>query len=238
MTSFDIRSKARALLSGKWLMAVIAGFLASVLGAIGGGGSLDLNFSTEDSGDGEIGQLISNLDIPEEIIGALITIISAVVLLGVFYSLISFVIGSVVSVGYAQFNLDLVDERDVSVGTLFSRFGQWKTAIIARLMVSIRVMLWSLLFVIPGIIASYDYAMVSFVLADNPEMSYRDALEESKRLMLGNRWRLFCLEISFIGWAILSLFTLGIGSLFLVPYTQTSHAVFYRDIKAEKNYIA
>ena len=95
--------------------------------------------------------------------------------------------------------------------------------------------LWSLLFVIPGIYASYGYAMTPYILMENKEMTANEAIRASKELMNGNRFRLFCLEISFIGWALLALFlTAGIGFLWLVPYMEASFAAFYREIKAEK----
>ena len=62
------------------------------------------------------------------------------------------------------------------------------------------------------------------------ELTAREAIETSKEMMYGNRWRLFCLHISFIGWAILCAFTLGIGSLWLNPYSNVAEAAFYRDI--------
>ena len=90
--------------------------------------------------------------------------------------------------------------------------------------------MWSLLLLIPGIIASYSYAMTPYILANHPELTAREAIARSKELMSGNRWRLFCLEFSFIGWALLSSLTMGIGSLFLTPYTQAAKAAFYRDL--------
>jgi uncharacterized membrane protein len=237
MISSDFRQRARDALCGNWFIAVIAGFLATLLGGISKSSTLDLNFSTETE-TAELEQLLAELGITEEMLTAIIAVIGAFAIFGLVYMLISIVVGSAVSVGYAQFNLDLVDGLPASVGTLFSRFGQWKNAFLARFLSGIFVALWSLLFVIPGIIAAYDYAMIPFVLAENPELSASEALAESKRLMRGNRWRLFCLEMSFIGWAFLSIFTLGIGSLFLVPYVQASQAAFYREIKREKSLTA
>lgn len=96
-------------------------------------------------------------------------------------------------------------------------------------------MLWSILFIIPGIIASYSYAMTSFVLADNPEMSANEAIRESKRLMKGNKWKFFCLQLSFIGLMIIGALTLGIGLIWIIPYQQATYAAFYRDICPAKD---
>ena len=87
-----------------------------------------------------------------------------------------------------------------------------------------------MLFIIPGIIANYSYAMTGFILAEYPEMTAGEAIERSKEMMDGNRFRLFCLQLSFIGWSILCSFTFGIGNLWLRPYRQAATAAFYREI--------
>jgi uncharacterized membrane protein len=78
--------------------------------------------------------------------------------------------------------------------------------------------------------ASYSYVMVHYVMADHPELTAREALRESKEIMHGNRWRFFCMILSFIGWEILGILTLGIGFLWITPYQQAAIAAFYRDI--------
>ena len=89
---------------------------------------------------------------------------------------------------------------------------------------------WALLFIIPGLIAAYRYQLTGYILAENPEMGANDAITRSKELMKGNKWRLFCLDFSFIGWDILSAFTLGIGDLWLTPYRSAAAAAFYREL--------
>ena len=139
-------------------------------------------------------------------------------------------LGSIIRVGYARFNLDLVDGGNPSFETLFGYFSYWKTTAVARLLQSLYVLLWSLLFIIPGIMASYSYAMTEFILAEHPELTAGEAIAQSKVMMAGNRWRLFCLHFSFIGWDILCTLTMGIGHLWLRPYRQAADAVFYREI--------
>lgn len=92
------------------------------------------------------------------------------------------------------------------------------------------ILLWTLLFIIPGIVASYSYAMTGYILAEDPDLTASQAIQRSKEMMRGNRWRLFCLQLSFIGWIILCLFTFGIGNLFLNPYQTAADAAFYREI--------
>ncbi|MBP8089023.1 MAG: DUF975 family protein, partial [Phocaeicola sp.] len=93
--------------------------------------------------------------------------------------------------------------------------------------------LLTLLLVIPGIMKSYSYAMTLFILKDYPELQYDAAIEKSMAMMSGHKMKMFLLDLSFIGWAILCCFTLGIGFLFLAPYVEASHAAFYEDLKKE-----
>ena len=78
--------------------------------------------------------------------------------------------------------------------------------------------------------AGYSYAMTGYILAEHPELTASEAIERSKEMTSGNRFRLFCLQFSFIGWSILCAFTFGIGNLWLRPYQQAATAAFYRDI--------
>ncbi len=82
---------------------------------------------------------------------------------------------------------------------------------------------------------SYYYQLAYIVSADNPEYTSKEAVEKSETLMKGNRWNLFCLQFSFIGWAFLSVFTLGIGFLWLIPYTQVAMISFYKNISNSTN---
>lgn len=97
------------------------------------------------------------------------------------------------------------------------------------------IFLWSLLLIVPGIIKSISYSQVGLILKDHPEMGILEAISESKTRMNGLKWKYFVLTLSFIGWAILSILTIGIGFLWLVPYYLTSLATFYEDHIADKN---
>ena len=99
------------------------------------------------------------------------------------------------------------------------------------LLVVVFTFLWSLLFVIPGIVKGYSYALTPYILIDDPQISIRDAVRKSQRMMSGQKFNLFYLQLSFIGWWILSILTGGIGFLWLIPYYTTSMAVFYRNLR-------
>lgn len=232
----DFRRIARDALRGRWGIAVIAGLIAALLGgAASGGPEVKLNITEHGVGaDFSVaGQQIYTSSeglapgLQSLIIGGAVYAILAVLVMGVIF----FILGSVIEAGYARFNLDLVDRwHDPQLGTLFSYFTYWKTTAMTNFMKGLYVFLWTLLLIVPGIIASYSYAMTGYIMAEHPEMRYDEILEASKAMMHGNRWRLFCLQFSFIGWGILSALTFGIGALWLTPYRQAATAAFYREV--------
>ena len=231
----DFRTLARNALSGKWTMAVIAGMIASLLGGVSSGG-LEINLDFTNPGThGGLNifdhHIFVNGGWNHHFNGLLVAGVSFVLLVGLVMTAFGLFLGSVVGVGYGKFNLDLVDRRqETEIGTLFGYFRHWQTIVVARLLQLLYIFLWSLLFIIPGIVASYSYAMTSYILAENPELTASEAIERSKQMMSGNRWRLFCLRFSFIGWDLLCVLSLGLGELWLRPYKQAAEAAFYREI--------
>lgn len=231
----DFRAIARDALRGRWVIAVFAGLIASLLGGTGNNGpefKLNIDSSGVQANFEIAGQNIYTIGGSPDSDVALFLLGSAVyiALAAIAMAIVFLILGSIVEIGYARFNLDLTDGQEPAFGTLFAYFSWWKTAIIARLLQILYVLLWSLLLIVPGIIATYSYAMTGYILAENPELTASEAIAQSKEMMAGNRWRLFCLHFSFIGWSILCFFTMGIGALFLRPYQQAATAAFYRDI--------
>lgn len=225
----DFRRIARDSLRGKWVVAVIAGIIAMLLGGVEGCG-LQFNFAMgENSGINVV--LGSKEILSSEQIGEILRIGAIyIIAMGIILAVLFFLIGSIVSVGYAKFNLNLVDRRYSPVSTLLSYSTDWKRVSICRFIKFIRIFVLTLLFLIPGIIASYSYSMTEFILSENIDISPSEALRNSKEMMRGNRMRLFLLQLSFFGWSLLATLTLGIGNIFLVPYMQAATAAFYREI--------
>ena len=135
--------------------------------------------------------------------------------------------------GYLVYFLLLIREENIDYERLFDGFSQYVRITLAELLKGIYVLLWLFLLIIPGFVKSYSYAMTEFILKDNPEISGEDAICRSMKMMQGHKMQLFLLDLSMIGWLILSFLTLGIGFLFLVPYNYSAHAHFYEDLKAE-----
>ena len=110
--------------------------------------------------------------------------------------------------------------------------GNYKNVVKTAFMKDLFIWLWSLLFIIPGIIKAYEYRLVPYIISENPQMNYRDALAESKKLMAGNKWKSFVLDLSFIGWDLLAGLTLGVLDVFFVgPYKASTDAALYETLK-------
>jgi uncharacterized membrane protein len=95
-------------------------------------------------------------------------------------------------------------------------------------------LLWMLLLIIPGIIAAISYSLTFYIIADDDTIKPMEAIDKSKQMMDGYKWKYFFLALRFLGWALLCILTLGIGFLWLIPYVQVTFAKFYDDVKANQ----
>lgn len=101
-----------------------------------------------------------------------------------------------------------------------------------------RILLWSLLFIIPGIVKMYQYRLVPYIVCDDPEISTEDALLKSEEMMYGSKWAAFVLDLSFIGWGLLSILTLGLLQIFfVVPYKCATNAELYEVLREQYDQI-
>ncbi|MFJ7685681.1 DUF975 family protein [Peribacillus butanolivorans] len=131
------------------------------------------------------------------------------------------------------FYLNIVRKGNPDIPEVFAIYKDGKTSfkiIGASILQGIFIFLWSLLFIIPGIIKSLSYSQLFFLLKDHPQLTVLEAFSESKKRMKGLKWKYFLMHLSFIGWGILCIFTLGIGLLWLAPYAGTTMAAFYNEL--------
>lgn len=223
LRAVDVRAKARQALTGHWKVAVLAGIIVSLVvsGSLAGF-SLDVRTEWEEYG------LIAGLWPLTEVVLPL----SAGAAFGFLLAggVISIVIGAPLSVGYARFNLRMIDNGETQLGDLVSCYGRTKTIVWANVLRTLHILGGTLMLIIPGIVAYYTYSLTEYILAEHPGLTAKEAMDMSGEMMEGNRWRLFCLDLSFIGWNILSVVTLGMADLWVRPYLETSHAVFYRNL--------
>jgi uncharacterized membrane protein len=136
--------------------------------------------------------------------------------------------------GQALFYLSISRRLDPRLEQIFDGFKNFSTAFVTVLVAQIMIILWTLCFIIPGIIASYSYSQITYILADNPNIKPMDALRKSKAMMDGHKMQLFLLHLRFLGWALLSVFTLFIGLLWLIPWFHVSSAKFYDEINPDR----
>ena len=141
------------------------------------------------------------------------------------------------SVGIAIFSLSISRNKEAKTKQIFEGFNKFTRALVAHLLVVLFTILWSLLFIVPGIIAALAYSQTFFILADDPNISASDAIKKSKKMMNGYKWKYFCLGFRFIGWLILSALTFGIGLLWLLPYIQITYAKFFDDVNTQEQVV-
>ncbi|MDO4493049.1 MAG: DUF975 family protein [Clostridia bacterium] len=227
--SKDFRAIARKALAGNYWIAVLVCLVARVLGGITATGT---SFG---SGVRYTAELDSALQ------GLLATPAGrqlGFLLLGFFVStgaflLVQLLIGGALHIGLCRYNLGVTDGKKENFSTLFTGFDIFGKALGLRCFVMLFQFLWSLLLVVPGIIAALRYSMATYIMAEHPEIGIREAVDRSKRMMHGNKWRLFKLYLSFVGWFLLSALTCGVGFVFLAPYIRASEAAFYLEVSGQ-----
>lgn len=202
------KNEALSALRGNWANALVATIILVALA---------LFFSSNDAINSYYQRIVIN-----PFIGYSLSFISLFVLLPL-------------AVGYSNSMRVLLETGDnrLTNNSFSLGFGNWLHVVWGMILSNIYIFLWTLLLIIPGIIKSYSYALTPYILVEHPEMSANEAIEESMRLMDGHKFDLFYLQLSFIGWAILSILSLGLGFFWLIPYQMTAQAAFYRDIKNE-----
>lgn len=149
-------------------------------------------------------------------------------------SIITIFITSLFYFGQLSFFIQISRNQKTSIKELFKKTDMWLGYICITLITTLFIYLWSLLFIIPGIIAIYNYQLVYYIKADSPHISTLETIRYSKDLMKGNRFKFFKLQLSFIGWIFLGILTIGIGFLWINPYIQVTFANFYNSLLPER----
>ena len=144
--------------------------------------------------------------------------------------LVQLLISGALTVGFCSFFLGITQEGTAKLEFLFTGFRRFWTSFGAYFFYCLFIILWTLLLIIPGIIATFRYAMVFFIIADDSDCGALEAISRSKEMMVGNKWKYFCLNWRFFWWGLLCAIC-PLGILWLVPYMQTSFAKFYEDVK-------
>lgn len=141
---------------------------------------------------------------------------------------------AVVGVGFSLFVMNSVRRNQPAIGNLLDGFGMFPRVLFLIILQIVFIFLWSLLLVIPGIIAAYRYSFAVYVMIDHPEMSAMDCLRESKRLTTGYKRQLFLLDLSFIFWFLLTMIPIVgyIAQVYVTPYMESARVLYYEQIRA------
>lgn len=216
LTRAEIKSRAKESLKGQYWYAFGVTILVSVI--VGLASSVFVAIST-----------VMNMNAANGSTGASAL---AVVIFYLLYFAVIFLVALPLSIGMIRFFLNVCKGEKAQVSDLtYAYKSNLGNVILMLLKEIVFIWLWSLLFLIPGIIKTYQYFMIEYMVADNANLDRKRAFEITKAAMKGNKWRTFVLGLSFIGWILLCSITFGIGYLFLAPYMSATYAQYYLELK-------
>ena len=228
-SSSTLKSRARSKLQGQYGQAIVVSLLYSGILSLCSGGSIFTSiravFSQMESfsamgGSNAYSDAPFNFSVSYSPLSSL-------------GSLAVFLLMGPLMVGLAHYFLHVADQNNPQISDLFGHFKHFGNTFVLYLLTVLFVFLWSLLFIIPGIIAGISYSMAPFILAEHPEIKASDALKMSKDMMKGHKGDYFILQLSFIGWFLLCLLTAGIGFIFLTPYVEAANAEFFNEVSGK-----
>ena len=220
-TSSTYRAQARESLQGRWSNAVTATFIYFVAAIVCYTPSIPSNIQSSFS---SLYGTMTATSWWTESLNGLCVVLSVLIVTPLSYALLN-----------ACLQMVRGSEQSMTSNMWGNLKGNYVSYLTAGVLVAVLVSLLGLVtFGIGAAILSYAYRMVPLLLNDYPEMSIKDALKTSRQMMKGQKWNLFVLDLSFIGWYLLGIITLCIGYLWLTPYQSTAVAHFYEDLKAEK----
>ncbi len=244
-TTSRLKEEAKRTLTrfGYWMPFFVTFIVGLIAGGSSGGTGISFAFNIEDSdfyeffNSGKIGYLLDN------ILWELRNFFSHpfVATTAIMVAVTVFIVGLAVAFGWSAFvvgpvtvgkNRYFMEHRgfDSKFERIFWAFrsGRYMNIVKTMFMMELKVFLWSLLFVIPGIVKAYEYSMIPYILAENPQISTDRAFELSKEMTSGEKWHIFCLDLSFIGWYILGALLCCVGGIFVEPYYEATRAELYQ----------
>lgn len=228
-TRAEFKARAKESIKRNYWIVVAVALIASIInGQVGGNVSYrGMKNEIENAGwDGEIMDLLTS---PQFLV-ILTALLSIMAVLFVGFTLIKIFVGNPLLVGCDRFFVENSD-RKARFGLLGMAFqgGNYSNIVLTMFLRNLFVSLWTLLLIIPGIVKSYSYSMISYILAENPSISRERAFEISRKMMDGQKLNAWFLDLSFIGWVFLSIFTCGVLDIFyVVPYRKATWAEFYK----------
>ena len=228
-TRAELKKEARNVLKNCYWSALIVTVIASVVNNVDKVTSVIFENMPTVKGKTLAMAAVADLNFAE-----LMAIIGVMILTFFAGSLITVFVAGPVSVGEKRYFLEGTQYR-FDINNIMHGFtcGKYLNVVGAILLTNIFTVLWTLLFIIPGIIKAYAYAMTPYILAENPNIKPTQAINLSCRMTKGHKMELFVLGLSFIGWYLLGALAFGIGTAFVVPYDRATHAQFYLALRSE-----
>ena len=224
-----LKGMAKKALMGSYWKSVLVGFLLMICTATASSGTARGAEQAESQADAGIFDQLTN----NPYFGVIAMVIAAVALLaGIAGIALRILVMNPLEIGIRRYFMeDLYAPCELDRLTYGFKMN-YVNGVITMLLRVVFIALWTLLLIIPGIIKSYEYRMIPYLLAENPDLEWRDAFATSKRMMDGEKWNAFVLDLSFIGWILLSLVTLGLVGIFYVnPYKGLTDAALYMALR-------
>ena len=232
-----LKARAKQVLKGNyWKAFIVSIVLALVSGGIGSGANSGINASGRYNSEVSVNEQYNNETgtVDEVATSRAIKWTIAIAIITIILSVLRLIIGYAVEVGGTKFFLR-ASLGETDIGYLLYGFKNKRYANILKTMFTrdLYLFFWTLLFIIPGIIKSYSYRMVPYILADNPNIDRKRAIQLSRDMTDGQKATIWGLDLSFIGWYILGFFALVIGILFVLPYENATHAELYNIVRED-----
>lgn len=234
-TRKELKTQAKAALKRNYWKAVLVTMMAMVLmGGFSRSASMGSGFAAGSgkTDGGAIWDVVYGT--LNEYLPGLVTVLVIIAVGAMLVSLAAAIfLGNPFAVGFAAFRMNAVRGTG-SVGDLGRGYdASYKRNVATIFLMGLFSCLWSLLFVVPGVIKAYEYSMIPYLLADHPEMTRKEVFAASREMMKGNKWKAFVLDLSFILWRLLGTLTLGFVSvLYVNPYRHLTRAALYEKLKA------
>ncbi|WP_216855813.1 DUF975 family protein [Paenibacillus qinlingensis] len=231
----ELKARAKQVLRTSYWKA----FLVSLLLAVVGGGVPSCNWNSDRGASINLTGMNADFGGISDGVGALILIIIIIVAIVVGLAVAAFNIFVIApfKVNTQQY-FKQASQGDVNMNYLLYTFGKGKYlgTVAAMFWSALLNFLWYLLLIIPGIVKSYAYSMVPYILGDNPTIGRKRAVQLSNQMTRGHKWQMFVLDLSFIGWFILGVLALGVGVLFVLPYYNSTKAELYVVLRQQALY--
>ena len=224
----ELKSGAKEVLRQRYWIPFVVSMIAGFLSGSGSGGpGISFSFTSPFSSIFEDQQQ----GIPSELLIMMVVVIVVMIFVSILVTALMMFVNNPIDVGKKRFYMEN-RIKEASLEQLFFAFkNKYLNIVRVMFMRWLFISLWSLLFVIPGIVKTYQYRMVPYILSENPEIGWRRALELSKAMTANEKMKIFVLDLSFIGWSILGLMACCIGLTFLQPYIDATGAELYQVLR-------